>query len=60
MRLNLPIRYRGLLTEVLGNMSFHFYHKWFDVMFLMSAMMAITIIYMARTSKNTRELIKVD
>eukprot|EP00835_Amoeboradix_gromovi_P005609 NODE_544_length_6876_cov_0.251439.p1 type:complete len:442 gc:universal NODE_544_length_6876_cov_0.251439:5156-6481(+) len=52
MRLNLPVAYRGLLTEVLGNMSFHFYHKWFDVIFLLSALSSISIIYIAESSKS--------
>ena len=52
MRMNLPLAYRGLLTEVLGNMSFHFYHKWFDVLFLLSALSSISIIYTTKTSKS--------
>ena len=51
MRMNLPKAYRGLLTQVLGNMSFHFYHKWFDIMFLLSAVSSISIIYIAQSSK---------
>eukprot|EP00834_Sanchytrium_tribonematis_P006308 NODE_453_length_7238_cov_1.750245.p2 type:complete len:440 gc:universal NODE_453_length_7238_cov_1.750245:3170-4489(+) len=51
MRLNLPIAYRGLLNEVLGNISFQFFHKWFDIIFFISAVCSIVIIYTLRSTK---------
>jgi hypothetical protein len=41
MRANLPVNYRGMFNEMLGNISFDFYHRWFDFVFLPSAICTI-------------------
>ena len=42
MRMNLPFKYRRIITEVLGeDLKFHFYHQWFDFIFVVSAIITI-------------------
>uniref|UniRef100_A0A1X7SZ74 Abscisic acid G-protein coupled receptor-like domain-containing protein n=1 Tax=Amphimedon queenslandica TaxID=400682 RepID=A0A1X7SZ74_AMPQE len=36
MRMNVPEEYRTIITRVLGQLDFSFYHRWFDVIFLVS------------------------
>ena len=47
MRMNMPVQYRSIVTEVLGDLQFNFYHRWFDVMFLVAALCTIAILTLA-------------
>lgn len=47
MRMNVPPEYRTIITQVLGDLQFNFYHRWFDVIFLISALSSITFLYLA-------------
>ena len=38
---------RTIVTEVLGDLQFNFYHRWFDVTFLVSALVTIGILKLA-------------
>ena len=35
------------MTEVLGDLQFNFYHRWFDVTFLVSALVTMGILKLA-------------
>eukprot|EP01059_Diplonema_ambulator_P006554 TRINITY_DN16209_c0_g4_i1.p1 TRINITY_DN16209_c0_g4~~TRINITY_DN16209_c0_g4_i1.p1 ORF type:complete len:512 (+),score=102.22 TRINITY_DN16209_c0_g4_i1:60-1538(+) len=43
LRMSLPKHYRLMLDNVLGNMEFTFFHRWFDVIFLFSVMLTYLI-----------------
>lgn len=47
MRMNMPFQYRAIITEVVGDLQFNFYHRWFDVMFLVAAMCTIGVLKLA-------------
>ncbi len=51
LRMNLPHEYRLTITRVLGsNIEFHYYHHWFDVIFLASATLTILLLFLSRQS----------
>lgn len=52
MRMNMPPEYRVIITEVLGGLHFNFYHRWFDVIFLVSALSTIGILYLLHKPHN--------
>ncbi|VDM02007.1 unnamed protein product [Schistocephalus solidus] len=47
LRMNMTAEYRTILTQILGDLQFHFYHRWFDVIFLVSAVSSIFFLYIA-------------
>nr|XP_023015335.1 Golgi pH regulator isoform X2 [Leptinotarsa decemlineata] len=47
LRMNMPVQYRAIITQVLGALQFNFYHRWFDVIFLVSALGSIVTLYSA-------------
>lgn len=53
MRMNMPPEYRVIITEVLGGLHFNFYHRWFDVIFLVSALSTIGILYLLHKPHST-------
>lgn len=48
VRMSMPEKYRSMVTGVLGEqLQFHFYHRWFDVIFLVSALGSILVLYLS-------------
>ncbi|CAI2348821.1 unnamed protein product [Caenorhabditis sp. 36 PRJEB53466] len=50
MRMNVPAQYRTILTRILGDLKFNFYHRWFDVIFLISAVSSIVFLTLLHKS----------
>jgi hypothetical protein len=44
-----------IITEVLGELQFSFYHRWFDVIFLISALSSIVFLYLAHRQAPVQE-----
>eukprot|EP01029_Cantina_marsupialis_P003616 TRINITY_DN13537_c0_g1_i1.p1 TRINITY_DN13537_c0_g1~~TRINITY_DN13537_c0_g1_i1.p1 ORF type:complete len:467 (+),score=50.53 TRINITY_DN13537_c0_g1_i1:43-1443(+) len=51
MRTNLPLHHRRHVMEVLGDIQFNFYHRWFDVIFVVSALTSLAFITFFNRSK---------
>ncbi|KAL7753299.1 hypothetical protein RI367_001074 [Sorochytrium milnesiophthora] len=45
MRMNLPQEYRHIVAAVLPNVEFNFYQRWFDLIFLCSAIATTLLLY---------------
>lgn len=56
MRMNMPAEYRIIITQVLGELQFNFYHRWFDVIFLVSALSSIVFLYLAHKHAPTEHI----
>lgn len=56
MRMNMPPKYREIVTVVLGDLQFHFYHRWFDVIFLVSALASIGFLYVAHKQAPEKQI----
>lgn len=57
MRMNLPMKYRVVVSAALGNIHFNFYHRWFDFIFLISALSTI-VIFIVRREISSRDYLK--
>lgn len=58
MRMNVPLEYRKIITQVLGDLQFQFYHKWFDLIFLVSALISIGVLWFVHKSNQINEEIE--
>ncbi|ORZ32068.1 Abscisic acid G-protein coupled receptor-domain-containing protein [Catenaria anguillulae PL171] len=52
MRMNLPVEYRHIITAVLVNLEYNFYSRWFDLIFLVSALVSIALLYFLHTNSS--------
>jgi hypothetical protein len=50
MRMSVPLQYRTIITRVLGEIKFHFYHAYFDIVFLISALVTMMCFFLSRQS----------
>jgi hypothetical protein len=53
MRMSVPLQYRETLTRALGDIKFHFYHHWFDLLFVVAAFCTIFWFYLRRQLDST-------
>jgi len=45
IRVNLPLKYRGILTQVFGpDLQYNFYHRWFDALFIFAALLSAGVL----------------
>ena len=54
MRMNMPPEYRRIVTEVLGAIQFSFYYRWFDEIFLFSAIGTIIVTIVSNRLRENR------
>eukprot|EP01132_Coremiostelium_polycephalum_P004697 gene4697-5867_t len=51
MRTNMPEHYRIIITAILGNIEFNFYHRWFDFIFIPAALLtALGLIFYSKSN----------
>lgn len=43
IRMNLPVQYRATISMVLGDIEFNFFHRWFDFIFIPSALVTVAL-----------------
>jgi golgi pH regulator len=56
LRANLPEQFRGTVTAALGDLSFNFYHRWFDILFIPSAILSALAITLVHKSSDKMRL----
>lgn len=49
IRMSLPPNYRRIISDSFSGIEFNFYHRWFDVIFLVSSIVSAILIYLSRS-----------
>lgn len=44
----------SLITDALGDVHFNFFYRWFDVLFMLSAVASAVVIFFLHKSRNAR------
>ncbi|KAK5815280.1 Abscisic acid G-protein coupled receptor-domain-containing protein [Linnemannia elongata] len=60
MRQNLPPEYRSIISESLGALEFDFYHRWFDIIFLISGLVSMVFLYFAHKASGSSNILAKD
>ncbi|KAF9930158.1 Golgi pH regulator B [Linnemannia zychae] len=60
MRQNLPPEYRSIISESLGALQFDFYHRWFDVIFLISGLVSMVFLYFVHKASGSSNILAKD
>ena len=53
MRMNMRPEHRETIDSVLGDIEFSFFHRWFDIIFVISAGMSALVLYCQHTAVTT-------
>ena len=57
IRMNLPLTYRAIVSEVIGEIEFSFYHRWFDFIFLIASLSTLLYLFVsANIAKRVRSM----
>lgn len=57
MRMSLPVIYRNTISSLLGSIEFNFYHRWFDVIFLVSGLASVVLLYFVHQANNSNVML---
>ncbi|KAG0197411.1 Golgi pH regulator B [Mortierella sp. GBA30] len=60
MRQSLPIEYRSIISDSLGALEFDFYHRWFDVIFLISGIISMAFLYFVHKASGSSNVLAKD
>ena len=56
IRMQLPLVYRRVVTRVLGDINFVFFHNYFDAIFVFSAVCTMLVFFLSRQSRRQAKL----
>lgn len=51
IRMSMPLEYRSLIMEVVGPIDFTFYHRWFDGIFIPSALVTMLVFFFSKSTQ---------
>ena len=58
MRMSVPAEYRRIISAVLGDIEFHFYHQHYDFIFIVSCIVSVVCLFLARQSVTRVRLVE--
>ena len=54
LRMSVPEEYRASITDAVGRIQFNFFHRWFDVIFVLSACASIVVFMLVAATRSSR------